>query len=78
MNATISAEIPVRYSERPEIGRDFLEINVPEGWDDVKKLSKKVLKYNGRSFTFTGWNSDRLVCYFFAPHGGSQNVAKFS
>lgn len=63
--ATISTnEIPVVYSDRPDINREFLTIDVPNGWDDVKKLSKKVLTYKGKKFVFTGWNSDDLKCYF--------------
>jgi len=46
------------------------------GWDDVKKLTKKVLIYNGRKFVFCSWNSDDLKCYFVAPHGGSAETAK--
>lgn len=77
--ATVSKnEISVEYSERPDVGRDFLTIDVPAGWDDVSRICKKVLEYNGRKFTFTGWNSDTLKCYFCAPHGGSQSVAKIS
>ena len=76
MKATIEpTEIPVRYCERPEVGRDFLTINVPNGWEDVKKLTKKVLTYDGRKFTFVGWNSDSMTMNFTAPHGGSQAVA---
>ena len=70
-----SNEMPVIYSERPDVGRDFLRIEVPNGWDDVKVLARKVLKYDGRRFTFTGWNSDRNECFFCAPHGGSAKVA---
>ena len=65
MKATISPnEISVVYSDRPDINREFLTIDVPNGWDDVKKLTKKVLNYDGKKFVFTGWNSDDLKCYF--------------
>ncbi len=68
MNAIISSnEIPVVYSDRD--GREYLTIDVPEGWDDVKKICKKVLTYDGRKFTFTGWNSDTLKCYFVRSSG---------
>jgi hypothetical protein len=74
--ATISPnEIAVVFTSRPEIGRDYLAVDVPNGWDDCKKLTKKVLKYEGRSFVWTGWNSDVLKCYFSAPCGGSATVA---
>ena len=63
MNATISKnEVAVVYSYRD--GREYLTIDVPNGWDDVKKLCKKVLRYDGKPFVFTGWNSDTLKCYF--------------
>jgi hypothetical protein len=63
--ATISNnEIAVVYNNRREINREYLTIDVPNGWDDVAKLTKKVLNYNGKKFTFTGWNSDTLKCYF--------------
>lgn len=63
MNATISKnEVAVVYSSRD--GREYLTIDVPNGWDDVKKLCKKVLRYDGKPFVFTGWNSDTLKCYF--------------
>lgn len=69
-------EIAVRYSERPDVNRDFLQFDVPNGWDDVKKMTNKVLEYNGRKFTFTCWNSDHNYCCFAAPRGGSQTTAK--
>lgn len=65
MNATISKnEIAVVYSHRQDVDREYLTIDVPNGWDDVKKLTKKVLRYDGKSFVFTGWNSETLKCYF--------------
>ena len=65
MKATVSQnEIAVVYSNRAEINREFLTIDVPNGWDDVAKLTKKVLRYDGKTFVFTGWNSDDLKCYF--------------
>lgn len=63
MNATISKnEIAVVYSSRD--GIEYLTIDIPNGWDDVAKLTKKVLRYDGKPFVFTGWNSDTLKCYF--------------
>lgn len=69
------ADIVARYSERPDVGRDFLTISVPNGWDDVKRLTNRVLQHEGRKFVFTGWNSDRNECFFVAPHGGSAVTA---
>lgn len=57
-------EIAVRYSSRPDVGQDYLTFDVPNGWDDVKRICKKVLLYSGRRFTFRGWNSDRNECFF--------------
>lgn len=68
MNAQIALnEIEVTPSVRPDVNRKFLTIDVPNGWDDVKKISKKVLVYGGERYTFTGWNSDTLKCYFARP-----------
>lgn len=41
-----------------------LTIDCPQGWDDVKKLTKKVLDFDGLKWTFVGWNSDRNECFF--------------
>ena len=77
MKATILAnEIAVRHSVRPDVGREFLTVACPNGWDDVKKLTKKVLSFNGRRFTFTGWNSDSCECYFARPLVGEILTAK--
>jgi len=63
--ATISKdEVKVVYSNRQDVNREYLTIDVPNGWDDVAKLTKKVLRYDGKAFVFTGWNSDTLKCYF--------------
>jgi hypothetical protein len=64
---TNSNEIKVSYSIRPDVGREFLCVDCPNGWDDVKKISKKILTYNGKKFSFTGWNSDRNEAYFAKP-----------
>lgn len=70
-----SNEVPVTFSSRTDVNLDFLTLDVPNGWDDVRKLTKKVLVYAGRNFTFRGWNSDDLKCYFAAPLGGSAETA---
>lgn len=77
MNAKFSTnEIPVRHSVRPDVGREFLEIDIPNGWDDVQKISKKILIFNGQKFKFCGWNSDSLKCYFFKPIDGEIESAE--
>ena len=78
MDATIRKDLikVESHSERPDVGRAYLTISVPNGWDDVKKLTKKVLEFNGRLYTFTGWNSDRNECYFCRPINGDAIAAK--
>jgi hypothetical protein len=77
MNATIAKnEIAVTHSYRPEVDREFLIVNVPNGWDDVKKLTNKILQYDGRKFVYSGWNSDTLQCYFYRKLDGSTLTAK--
>jgi hypothetical protein len=73
-------EIEVHHSSRPSVGREFLTIDCPNGWDDVKKLTKKVLTYQGRKFTYCSWNSDRNECTFFRMlnQARNENVAKVS
>jgi hypothetical protein len=57
----------LRHTVREDVCREFLVIDCPEGWSDVKKLTKKVLTFDGRKFTFASWNSDVNECYFVRP-----------
>lgn len=78
MKATIHPQdVPVTHSIRPDVNREFLTVSCPEGWDDVKKICKKVLTFDGRKFTFTGWNSDRNEAFFACPLNNAypQNIA---
>ena len=76
MNATINSnEIKVEHSIRSDVNREFLKVDCPNGWDDVKKISKKILTYQGKKFAFTGWNSDRNEAYFAKPIDGEVNYA---
>lgn len=72
-------EIPVRFSARPDVGRDFVTLSFEgdyeELWKQVSKVSKKVLTYDGRKFTFTGWNSDSGEAFFAAPHQRNADIA---
>ena len=78
MNATITSDIPiVKHTVRPDVGREFLRIEIT-GWDHVKKLTKKVLLYNGRKFVFSGWNSDENSCYFYRMLDGSTVTARIA
>jgi hypothetical protein len=46
----------------------YIEIQVPHGWDDVKKLVNKVIEVNQLDFSYTGWNSDICIAYFRHNH----------
>ena len=63
MNATVSDLIPVTFNDRADMGK-WLTVACPNGWDDVKKLTKKVLVYNGETYVWRSWNSDRNESYF--------------
>ena len=61
--ATINSnEIAVRPSVH--LGTRRLTADCPNGWEDVKKLTKKVLTHDGRKYKFIGWNSDRNEVFF--------------
>ena len=78
MKATIAKnEIEVRYSIRPEVGREFITFDIPNGWDDVKKISKKVLVYDNKKFVFSCWNSDHNYCVFAKPIQEEIKTASF-
>lgn len=64
MNAAIDpTAVPVTVFVRD--GRAaMLTVSVPEGWDDVKKILNNVLTFDGKTFQFSGWNSDRNEAYF--------------
>ena len=68
-------EIPVSHSVRPMVGREFLTVQCPEGWDDVEKLTNKVLLFEDRKFTFAGWNSDRNEAFFACLMNGTSSTA---
>jgi hypothetical protein len=70
-----SNKIAVSHTVRPDVDREFLTLNVPDGWDDVKKLTNKVLTYEGRDFIFSGWNSDVNQAYFVRLINGPDQVA---
>jgi len=76
MNATIAPnEIAVRYASRPDVGREFLTFDVPNGWSDVKPLTKKVLVFDSKKFVFSCWNSDLNECVFYRMLDGSTLTA---
>ncbi len=51
--------------------REFLCFDVPNGWDDVKKVCKKLLEFEGRLFAYSCWNSDTNHCHFRRALDGS-------
>jgi len=76
MKATIVPdEIFVNHTIRPDFGREFLSFPI-NGWDEVKKLTKKVLLFEGRKFIFSCWNSDRMEIVFYRMLDGSTQTAK--
>lgn len=66
--------IAVTPITRADDGSRWLRIDVPNGWDDVKKLTKRVLSFEGRTYIFSCWNSDTYTCTFRE----STKVAKLS
>ena len=79
MTATFSPnEISVEHCVQHDVDREFLIFDIPNGWDDVKKICKKVLIYDGREFVFSCWNSDRMKCYFYRMLDGSTKTAKWA
>lgn len=70
-------EVEVRHTISPDVGREFLTFPIT-GWDQVKKLTKKVLTFDGRKFVFSCWNSDGNYCCFYRMLDGSTSIAKFN
>jgi len=68
-------KISVGYSSHAGDNREFLTVNVPNGWADVRKLTGKVLTYDGRDFAWTGWNSDSNQAYWARNTCGPSMVA---
>lgn len=68
-------EIPVVHSVSRDVNLEFLMVQT-EGWDEVKKLTKKVLLFEGRRFTWSGWSSDTNEAFFRRPLNGEPAVAK--
>lgn len=70
-------EIHVIHTVRPDVNREFLTVSCPNGWDDVKHIKDKILTYDGRKFSYTGWNSDRNECFFAKPLNTDVQYATF-
>jgi len=75
MNVASIASNKIQVNHTAFENREFLTFSVPNGWDDVKKLTNKVLTYNNKDFTFSGWNSDRNECFFVCLVNGPSFVA---
>ena len=69
MNEARISTSKVTVTEPVSIEGDlYIEVAVPNGWDDVKKLVNKVIEVNQLDFCYTGWNSDRNIAYFRHNH----------
>jgi len=74
-HATIDPKlIAVTPIQRPDDGTFWLQIDIPNGWDDVKKICRRVLRFEGRAYTFMSWSSDTMKCHFKA----TTHVARLS
>jgi hypothetical protein len=63
--ATITSnDLPAVPSTRDN--QHWLTIPCPDGWDDVRKITGKVLRFAGKTYVFRGWNSDQNEAYFIA------------
>jgi len=71
MNATITNLLPVVANTRTD-GSKWITVPVPNGWDDCKKICKKVLQYADENYVFRGWCSDKNEAFFIQ----SNEVAK--
>jgi hypothetical protein len=66
MKATLlKNEINVTHSVSGN--REYLKFDV-SGWDEVAKLTKKILAYDGKKFKFSCWNSDDFYCVFIRTY----------
>ena len=77
-NATIETNLIAVEPTTDESGHKWLKIQVPNGWDDCKKLTKKVLKYNGETYVWRSWNSDYNYCYFIQSNDIAEFVKKLA
>jgi len=78
MTATISPnEFQVEHATREDVNREFLKFPI-SGWDEVKKLTKKVLIFEGRKFVFSCWNSDENYCIFYRLIDCDVKVARWA
>jgi len=57
---------------RADDGSHWLTVECPNGWDDVKKLTRKVVEFDGKLFGWISWNSDTNTSNFKENH----NIAK--
>ena len=74
MKATILPnEISVEHTSRE--GREYLKFSIT-GWDEVSKLTKKVLLFGGKKFKFSCWNSDDLYCVFIRTNETATIISK--
>ena len=60
--SVVENAIPVEHTECD--GTHWLKIQCPGGWDEVKKYTKKILKFENRTYAWRSWNSDYNYCTF--------------
>ena len=46
-------------------GLKYLTLDLPDGWTTLQPLTNKVLTFDGQTYTYRGWNSDRNEAFFY-------------
>ena len=67
--------VEVIAAHRADDNTYWLTVECPQGWADVKKLTKKILRFEGRIYRWRSWNSDRNVSNFLSCP--AESVAQF-
>ena len=71
MKATIlpAPENTVEFIAAPVCcdGRFFARVSVPQGWEQVKPHCNMRLEFEGRTYGWSCWDSDRMESVFVSP-----------
>ncbi len=70
-NASIANNL-IEVTPSNDDGEKRLTVSISNGWDDCKKICKKILQFEGNNYAFIGWNSDTNKVFFKQ----TDNVAK--
>lgn len=55
----------IKISKPVAVGGElWFQIDVPNGYEDVKKIMNKVIEVNNYDFVYSAWNSDKNIAYF--------------